>query len=167
MSSGYTIFVEIEGIRGDSSYTGHEGWIQARSISWSIDRAMNTAPGRVQNRENSEVKLQEITLTKYIDSATPRLFLEACTGRRGLNTRIHFVSTAGAGQVDMEYTLTNTLVNHYSTSQILLEDNKTDLFETIKLNFTKIEVTFTARDEGGKAKSPVRSHYDLATARGG
>ena len=58
----------------------------------------------------------------------------------------------------MEYILTNTLVANYSV------DTSGDRpVETIRLNFTKLEVKYIPHDEQHNPLSPMIASYDLTT----
>eukprot|EP00913_Durusdinium_trenchii_P010529 g9873.t1 len=78
----------------------------------------------------------------------PRDTREACSGRTGKRTVIHLVTTGNPGETYIEYTLTNTLIASYS-----IDSNGDRPIETIKLNFTKLEVKYTPFDENQRRLS--------------
>ncbi len=111
------------------------------------------------NREASEPMVSEVILTKVSDSSSTKLF-RTCAGRTGKTAVIHLVTTGNPGNTYIEYNLTNTLIANYSV------DSSGDRpVETIKLNFTKIEVKYTPYDENNTAKSPMIASYDLSTTK--
>lgn len=167
IDNNYTIYLELEGIKGDSTAESNPDQMQVYSLDWSVNRVMNTAPGRTNNREAGEMRISEFTLTKNIDSASPRLFLEACTGKKGLNGKIMFKKNNESDST-MEYFLTNVLISHYSTKTMERPGSgQSVLVETFRLNFTKVEIVFTGSESPNNKKAPIRSNYDLTKATGG
>jgi type VI secretion system secreted protein Hcp len=130
------------------------------AIHWNVSRNMNTSAGSAANREASEPTISEVILTKVSDSSSTKLFQEACSGRTGKRTTIHMVTTGNPGDTYIEYVLTNTLIASYS-----IDSNGDRPVETIKLNFTKMEVKYTPYDDMNKPKSPMIASYDLATSK--
>ncbi|KAB0680246.1 Hcp family type VI secretion system effector [Aureimonas leprariae] len=154
------IYLQIDGIQGDATHEQHRKWMDIEAIHWNVARNMKTSAGSAANREASEPNVSEIVLTKISDSSSTRLFGEACTGRSGKRAVIHLVSTGSPGQTYIEYTLTNTLIANYS-----IDSNGDRPVETIRLNFTKLEVKYIPYDESDRPQSPTIASYDLATTR--
>ncbi|MEM7526984.1 MAG: type VI secretion system tube protein Hcp [Pseudomonadota bacterium] len=154
------IYMEIEGIKGDATHETHKNWMDIESLHWNVSRNMNTSAGSSANREASEPTVSEVVLTKVTDSSSTKLFAEACAGRTGKLTTIHLVTTGNPGDTYVEYKLTNTLVANYSV------DTTGDRpVETIRLNFTKMEVKYIPHDENHAPLSPMIASYDLSTTR--
>jgi type VI secretion system secreted protein Hcp len=156
------IYLQIDGIQGDATQEQHRKWMDIEAIHWNVARNLNTAAGRASNREASEPTISEIVLTKISDSSSTKLFQEAVTGTSGKRATIHLVTTGSPGETYIEYVLTNTLVANYS-----IDSNGDRPLETIKLNFTKLEVKYIPYDDNNKPQSPMIASYDLATTRAG
>lgn len=154
------IYLQIDGIQGDATHETHKQWMDIEAIHWDVSRNMNTSAGSTANREASEPTISEMVLTKVSDSSSTKLFSEACTGKTGKLATIHLVTTGSPGDTYIQYTLTNTLLANYSV------DTSGDRpVETIRLNFTKMEVKYTPYDEMNNPKSPMIASYDLTTTR--
>jgi type VI secretion system secreted protein Hcp len=154
------IYLQIDGIQGDATQEQHKSWMDIEAIHWNVSRNMSTSAGSAANREASEPSVSEIVVTKVSDSSSTKLFQEACSGRNGKKAVIHLVTTGNPGQTYIEYTLENTLIANYSV------DSSGDRpVETVRLNFTKMEVKYTPYDGANQAKSPIIASYDLATTR--
>ena len=89
--------------------------------------------GSTANREASEPSVSEVTLTKMMDSSSPKFFTESCTGAAGKKVVIHLVTTGSPGNTYAEYTLTDALVSSYSMSSGGARQS-----ESISLSFTKL-----------------------------
>lgn len=154
------IYLQIDGIQGDATQETHRRWMDIEAIHWNVGRKMNTSAGSAANREASEPAISEVVLTKVSDSSSTKLFQEAVSGRSGKLATIHLVTTGNPGETYIEYKLTNTLIANYS-----IDSNGDRPVETIRLNFTKMEVKYTPYDENQKPQSPLIASYDLATTR--
>jgi type VI secretion system secreted protein Hcp len=154
------IYLQIDGIQGDATQQEHQKWMDIEAIHWNVSRNMNTSAGSAANREASEPTVSEVILTKVSDSSSTKLFQEACAGRTGKRAVIHMVTTGNPGNTYVEYSLENTLLASYS-----VDSNGDRPIETVKLNFTKIEVKYTPYDDQHSPQSPMIASYDLATTR--
>ena len=154
------IYLQIDGIQGDATHETHTQWMDIDAIHWDVSRNMNTTAGSTANREASEPTISEMVLTKVSDSSSTKLFQEACSGKTGKLATIHLVTTGSPGDTYIEYKLTNTLIANYSVDTS--GDRPT---ETVRLNFTKMEVKYIPYDEMNNPKSPMIASYDLTTTR--
>lgn len=167
-----SIYMQIQGIDGNVTAQGLEKYIELESFDFQVKRKMNTQPGATSDREGSKPSLSEITVTKRVDKTTPLLFSEATVGATKPQAVIKFVNTGSSLQEYLVVTLSNVLVSGYELSDNvpgINEDGTTPQkakpFETITLNFDKIEVKYTPYDEKNKAGSPIPAGYDLKTAK--
>jgi type VI secretion system secreted protein Hcp len=160
-SGAFTAYIQIDGIKGESTAKGYEGWIEVGSAQWGVGRAISSPAGG--NREASAPSISEISLTKTLDSTSPALFLNAVGGGApgGVTVKLRLVDTT-AGTVFYELTLSNVLVSSQSNSASPGDGRPQ---ESISLNFTKIEVAYIPTDAKGTPGTPVRNGYDLATQK--
>lgn len=156
------IYLQIDGIQGDATQEQHRKWMDIEAIHWNVARNLNTVAGKAANREATEPTISEIVLTKVSDSSSTKLFQEAVSGTQGKRAVIHLVSTGSPGETYIEYALTNTLIANYS-----IDSSGDRPLETIRLNFTKIEVKYIPYDDNNRPQSPMIASYDLATTRAG
>lgn len=156
------IYLKYDGIDGEATHDKHKQWIDVSSMQFGIGRGIATPSGAVANREASEPSVSEITISKQMDAASPKLFTESATGAVGKKVQIHLVSTGSPGNTYVEYTLTNALISGYSVST-----GGDRPVESISINFTKIEYKLTPYDAKNTAGTPVTVSYDLATTKSG
>lgn len=156
------IYFKMDGIQGDATQEQHVKWMDIQTMHWNVSRNVNTLAGAANNREASEPAISEVTLTKVSDSSTTKLFQAACTGNTGVTAIIDMVSTSNPGNTYIQYTLTNAIIASYTVGSS--GDRPT---ESITLNFTKMELTYTPLDEKNQPTSAMRASYDVATATKG
>ena len=153
------IFLKFEGINGTVTAAGHEKWIDVQSMQWGVGRGISSSPGTTKDREASHPSVSEVVITKLLDETSPKFFTEACVGK-GKVVEIHLCKVGDKLETYMEYKLTNVMISGYSVSS-----GGDRPMESLSLNFTKIEMNYIPYDDKHAAGSPVRSGYDLATAK--
>ncbi len=156
------IYLKYDGIDGEATHDKHKKWIDVGSLQFGVGRGISTPSGSTANREASEPSISEVVVTKMLDAASSKLFVESCTGAAGKKVEIHLVSTGSPGNTYVEYTLHNALISGYS-----LSSGGDRPSESISINFTKIEYKHIPYDEANKAGTPVTVSYDLASTKSG
>lgn len=63
-----SIFVNYEGIKGESSDANHKDWMDVKSCSFDIERAITSATSTQGDRESSNAEIKDIIITRYTDS---------------------------------------------------------------------------------------------------
>ncbi|MBP2298719.1 Hcp family type VI secretion system effector [Azospirillum picis] len=154
------IYLKYEGIDGEATHETHKKWLDVGSLQWGVGRAISTPSGSTANREASEPSVSEVTITKLMDSSSPKFFVESCTGAVSKKVQIHLVTTGSPGNTYAEYTLTNALVSAYSMSS-----GGDRPSESISISFTKMEYKFIPYDDKNKAGTPISVSYDLSTTK--
>lgn len=154
------IYIKYDGIDGEATHETHKKWLDVSSLQWGVGRAISTPSGSTANREASEPSVSEVTITKLMDSSSPKFFVESCTGAVRKKVQIHLVTTGSPGNTYAEYTLTNALVSAYSMSS-----GGDRPSESISISFTKMEYKFIPYDDKNKAGTPISVSYDLSTTK--
>ncbi|MEX0873007.1 MAG: type VI secretion system tube protein Hcp, partial [Aquisalimonadaceae bacterium] len=90
-----SIFMNYDGIKGESSDSNHKDWMDIQDISWGVSRNITSASSTQNDRESSNAAITDLQVTRAMDSATPALFIESCCGK-GKDVVIHLTKT-GAG----------------------------------------------------------------------
>jgi type VI secretion system secreted protein Hcp len=148
------------GIKGDVTQGDHKDWIALHSFQWGVGRGISSAVGNLKNREASEPSVSEVTVTKDLDQASPLLCQDDLINKKGVPIVIDFVRTGDKGDdVYLKLTLTNTLISGYS-----LSSGGDKPSESLTLNFTKFEYSYTGMKEDGTPDTPNKFIYDMATA---
>jgi type VI secretion system secreted protein Hcp len=157
-----SIFVDYSGIKGEASDPAHKQWMDVEKISWGVGRQITSNTSTQGDRESSNATISDLTLTRYMDSATPKIFIEACCGT-GKDVVIHLTKTGtGSGtDVFMQYTLKNALISNYTVSAETQSNERPS--ESITISFVDVEVKYTPYDEDGNAEAAIAVGYDTAT----
>ncbi len=151
--------MQIDGIKGNVTATGHEGWIELTSFVSGVGRNISgTSPGKQSNRESAAPSFSEISVTKDTDETSPLLFAEACVGKSKTVT-IHFCETGDTALLTyLEFDLSDVLISGFSVNA----GGSGHPSESLSLNFSKIIMKYTPFDDTHTAGSPIPAGYDLA-----
>jgi type VI secretion system secreted protein Hcp len=150
------IYMKYGSVKGPVTTEGFKDWIELHSFQWSVGRSIGSAARGSTSREHSEPSLNEVTVTKLSDVATPKLFLDAVAGELNNKVTIKFTTTTkGKVETFLTYEMEDTGLSHYSLS------SGGDMpMESLSLNFTKITETFLGTDPATQG-SPETVGYDL------
>ncbi|NOY71334.1 MAG: type VI secretion system tube protein Hcp [Gammaproteobacteria bacterium] len=157
-----SIFMNYDGIKGESSDQGHKDWIDIDSWEWGVERKITSATSTKGDRESTNAVITDLIVTKKMDSASNGLFLESCCGG-GKTVKLHLTKTgSGSGSdVFMEYTLTNAVISDYSVGGNSADMNRPT--ESITISFVEMEARYTTYDQDGNSTSPDAVGFDTST----
>ncbi len=139
VSSPFAIFMDIEGIAGESIQPLHKGSIEVMSWNWGGAPTSTSAVGRAL--------ASHVTLVKRIDKATPPLLTRLID-----DTALPLVTvqlTRADGQTFLKYELKNVMIGSISHGGDLDGDGLLD--EKIELTPGGAKLTYTQFDAAGKA----------------
>ena len=149
-----TILVKIETVTGDATTEGYEGkgYFVADSFSFGVEREMKES-GEKGGTEDINIgigELQECTISKSMDSASPYLAQAAINGNSLGCCEIDFMEVGGGGThanepiVYLRYKLDRCFVKSWSTSGDA-DDRPT---EEVAFYYNKIAFAYCATKDG-------------------
>ncbi len=155
------IYLKIQGAEGDVTEAGHKQWIELLDARWNMSRTIRSAVGVGANRESTSAYVSEVTVTKYVDSASKGVANLAFIGAAKEAT-IEFTRVdKGQEATFRKLVLTDAIISGLSNQAAGSERP----VEVITLNFTKIAITDTEQKDDGSQGSPATTTYNLATAQ--
>jgi type VI secretion system secreted protein Hcp len=107
------MFLKIAGVRGESRDADHGGWIDVLSYSSSLIQPGSATKGT--SRSRGDVSMGDITVTKQIDKASPKLNEALCKGTHFPEVELEMIATAGSGQSTI-YTLKDVVIKSIAKS---------------------------------------------------
>ena len=151
------MFLKLEGVDGESKDDSHKKEIDVLSWSWG---AAQSGTGHVGGGSGAgKVSVQDLSITKYVDSSSHLLLLDCCNGahmKKGVLT----VRKAGATPLEyIKLSMDDILVTHISTGGSGGEDRLT---ETITLNFSKFKYEYTPQKADGSGDGTKETGWDIA-----
>jgi type VI secretion system secreted protein Hcp len=135
-------------------------------LAWSWGMSQSSGAGTGSGVSAGKVHIQDFSVTKYIDKATPILLLNCCNGTT-IKTGNFVARKAGGKGGPVEYlkiNLKELLVTSVSTGGSGGEDKFT---ENVTMAFDEVEVVYTEQTAAGGGGSPARMHWNVAQNKGG
>ncbi len=151
-------FLKLDGIEGESSDDKHKGEIEIESFSWGV---RNTASAVATGGAGAgRAQFSGFDFMDLMTKASPQLFLKCATGSH-IKTGVLTCRKAGGTQFEfLKLTLSDVLVSSYQTAGA--GDVPQD---SVSLNFSKIEVSYSTQNTDGQIGSTITSGFDLRQNR--
>lgn len=151
------MFLKLEGVDGESKDDSHKKEIDVLAWSWG---ASQSGTGHVGGGSGAgKVSVQDVSITKYVDSASHLLLLDCCNGQH-IKKGTLVVRKAGATPLEyIKLTMEDILVTHIGTGGSGGEDRLT---ETVTLNFSKFKYEYTPQKADGSGDGTKETGWDIA-----
>ncbi|HSV58238.1 MAG TPA: type VI secretion system tube protein Hcp [Variovorax sp.] len=150
------MFLKIKGVDGESSDAKHKKEIDVLAWSWGLSQSGSAHFGG--GAGSGKVNVQDLSFTKYIDSASHALMLACCTGEHiGEATLV----VRKAGKEPLEYvkiTFNDLIISSVSTGGSGGEDRLT---ENVSMNFAKFKYEYTPQKADGTGEAPKTAGWNI------
>lgn len=154
-------YLQIEGIKGESADSAHQGWIEITSAQWSVEQPKSATASTGGGHTAERCEHRSISITKLADLSSP-IFMQTCsTGRTISKAKLEFMRADSDGKPVKYYEieLENVLIG--SISQAVHEGSI--LHDTIGLKFSKVKWKYTQQKIGGGVGGNTAGGWDLST----
>jgi type VI secretion system secreted protein Hcp len=154
------IYMNLQGIEGDSTSEQFRNWFDVSSFSWGETQTASSSGG---GGGAGKVQFQDLSVTKRTGKGSPLLML-ACASGKHLPAVQLVVTTASKNrpEVYLKYTLSDVLISSYQT-----EGDWASLpTESLSLNFARIEYE-QAVSRGDGSVDYQKAFWDVRNNRGG
>ena len=152
------MFLKIQDVKGESVDSKHKDEIDILAWSWGCTQSGTTHAGRGGGA--GKVSVQDVSVTKWVDSATPTLLKMCCNGKHFKKAEL-FVRKAGEKPLEyVKITMEDGLISSVSTGGSGGEDRLT---ENDTLNFAKVEYTYEQQKEDGSSAGKFPIKWNIAT----
>ena len=152
------IFIKIGDIKGESQDKTHKDEIEVLNWSWGMSQSGNMHTGTGGGA--GKVSIQDLSLTKFVDKATPNLMMHCSSGKHVPKVTLTVRKAGGDSQV--EYLIINleeVLISSLSTGG---SGNDDRLIENITLNFAKVTVDYKPQKaDGTKEGGPIKYGWNI------
>lgn len=151
------IFMKIATVDGESKDSKHGKEIDVLAWSWGLSNSGSAHVGGGAGA--GKVNVQDLSFTKWVDSATPKLVLACCNGQH-FDEATLVVRKAGGSPVEyIKLKLQEVLITSISTGGSGGEDRLT---ENVTLNFAKFNLDYVPQDAKGAAGTAIPAGWDVA-----
>lgn len=157
------VYLQIDGIKGESADSAHVGWIELTSAQWSVKQPKSATASTAGGHTAERCEHQSIAITKLADLSSPILMQTCSAGKTIPKARLEFMRADGQGERVKYYEieLENVLIGNIS--QVVHEGDV--LHDSIGLKFSKVKWKYSQQKIGGGAGGNTSGGWDLSTNR--
>lgn len=152
------MFLKLDGIKGESQDAKHKDEIDVLSWSWGATQSATTHMGT--GGGSGKASHHDISITKYVDSATHNLLKHTATGK---HIKEALLTVRKAGDKPLEYIkikMSDCLISSISTGG---SGGSDQLTENITLNFAEYEFVYTPQKADGSGAAALPFKFNIAT----
>jgi type VI secretion system secreted protein Hcp len=160
------MFLKIDGIDGESTDDKHANWIEILSFSFGASQPATGSVSSGGARSSQRVDIQDFSVVKQLDKASPKLFLHCCNGKHIPKVSLELCRATGDKQNYMTYDMEDVLVSSVRPGG---SSEGADLpLEEVTFNPAKTTLTYTETDHlTGAPKGKVVAYWDEGKNIGG
>ena len=154
------VYLQIDGIKGESTDTAHKDWIECKSVQWEVlqPKSATGSTGGGHTAERTEHK--DIVISKVADLASPLLLQSCSSGKTIAKAKLEFLRADGQGErikyfeIELENVLVSSVSPSVAAGDILNED--------LALKYSKVKWKYIQQKVGGGSGGNTSGGWDLA-----
>ena len=157
------LFLKLDGIESESKDDKHKKEIDVLAWSWGMSQSSHAGMGGGMSA--GKVNIQDFSVTKYIDKASPLLMLN-CSNGATIAKGTFTCRKAGGKTGAIEYLkihLKELLITSVSTGGSGGEDKFT---ENVTMAFDEVKVEYTEQTDTGGGGGTTRYEWNAAKNKG-
>jgi len=157
------MFVKLGDIKGESKADGHADEIEIMSWSWGATQTGSTRS--ISGSTAGKVNVQDLTFTKLIDCASPNLKNAVTTGTVFPLATLICENSAGNAKKPVQYLkikMKDAMISSYSSGG---SGGSETHVETVTINFSAIETTYTPTNADGTPGAGKPVAYNVVTGK--
>lgn len=153
-------YLQIDGIKGESADSSHQGWIELNSANWGVAQPRSSSVSTAGGHTTGHSEHRTLSFTKLADLASPVLMQHYAMGKTIPRAKIEFMRADGDGkrvkyyQVELE----NVMLSHMDQ---VLHDGGGVVLDEIGLCFSKVKWSYTQQKIGGGSGGSTAGGWDL------
>jgi len=145
-------YINIQGIKGDSTDDAHVDWIQIDAFNHSIVQSTGGASSAQGTHAGGRSDHHDFAIVKKLDSASTALFMHCCSAKPIPEIVIELCRAMGEKTVFMKYTLKDSIVSSVSPSGATDGEDQIPL-EQVSFRYAEIHLEYTPTDPTGGGKT--------------
>ncbi|MDY7579029.1 type VI secretion system tube protein Hcp [Herbaspirillum sp. RTI4] len=155
------VYLQIEGIKGESTDDIHKDWIECKSVQWEVLQPKSTSSSTGGGHTAERCEHRDIVLLKQADLATPLLLQNCSSGKTIPKAKFEFLRADGNGsrikyfEIELENILISNVTPYVAEGDILNE--------SVSLKYSRVKWKYTQQKVGGGSGGNTSGGWDLAS----
>jgi len=156
-------YLQIDGIKGESQDSAHQGWIELTSAEWGVLQPKSATASTAGGHTAERCEHRSISVTKLADLSSPLLMQLCSSGKTIPKAKLELMRADSDGKPVKYYEveLENVLIGGIHQA---VHDGSV-LQDSVSLKFSKVKWRYTQQKIGGGAGGNTTGGWDLATNR--
>ena len=151
------MFLKLDGVKGESKDKAHTQDIDILSWSWGMSNSGSAHQG--SGAGSGKVSVQDVSITKYIDTSSPKIMLSCCDGAHFSSALITVRKAGGENPVEyVKIKMQEVLISNVTTGGSGGEERLT---ENVSLNFGKVSLDYVPQNDKGEAGTAIPFGWDI------
>ena len=155
------VYLQIDGIKGESTDTSHKDWIEVKSVQWEVlqPKSATASTGGGHTAERTEHR--DIVISKLADLSSPLLLQNCSSGKTLPKAKLEFMRADGQGdrvkyfEIELENVLISSVAPEVRQGDILGED--------VSLKYSKVKWKYTQQKVNGGTGGNTSGGWDLSS----
>lgn len=155
------VYLQIDGIKGESSDGAHKDWIECSSVQWEVLQPKSATASSSGGHTAERCEHTPITVSKLADLATPLLLQNCSSGKTIPKAKFEFMRADGKGEriKYFEIELVNVLISSVTPSV-----SEGDILkETVGLKYSQVKWKYVQQKISGGSGGNTSGGRDLST----
>ena len=148
------MYMQIEGLKGESTDTEHKDWIEVLSFTHAITQpASATAAATIAGRSQHSA----YTITKRLDATSPKLYEMCSSGKHVKSVNLEMMSSSGNKKARfMQVKMEEVVISHVAPS-----GDGDFPSESVSFNYGTIKWTYTVQRADGSQGGNVTGSWSV------
>ena len=156
----YDAFLKLDGVKGETTDAGMAGATEVYSFSWGASNPV-TIGSQSTGSGGGKVSLSSFSFMKKLDSSSPTLLKNCCTGTHFATGSLELRKAGGEQAVYLKYDFEEVYVESYQVSGSSGGDDTPT--ESLSVTFKSILMTYSQQGAGGKMVPGKPAGWDVTT----
>lgn len=153
-------YLQIEGIKGESTDEKHRGWIEVANVTWSVYQPRAASVSTAGGHTNGRAELSNLSFKKLADLSSPILQQHCAMGKTIPKAKFEFMRADGSGSPINYYTveLENVMISGVTPNS----GDGGIITEHVHFAFSAMKWKYTQQKVSGGAGGNTSGGWDCA-----
>ena len=154
------VYLQIDGIKGESADSTHKDWIECKSVQWEVLQPKSATASSAGGHTAERTEHKEIVIAKLADLSTPLLLQTCSSGKTIPKAKFEFLRADGQGErikyfeIELENVLISSVAPQVQPGGILSEH--------VSIKYSKVKWKYTQQKIGGGSGGNTSGGWDLS-----